>query len=200
MVGLRPVGCQLGGGEDGAEEEPGAKLAADQIGVLALPAEAGGLGERLLHDRGGVDEHLDADAGARRQAAGDRLEATFHDIVIVAVSGIGRDGAAILAAEQCQRILGRAVVHAQHDDRAHVRPQSPRVGAPIGRIGQPVHRAMLALGEEGGEAGRRLGDGVRRGDRHHVEAGGGGFPVDQRAEACRRGGSPGPCHQKSRSP
>ena len=33
-------------------------LAADEIGVLALPADAGRLRERLFHDRRGVDEDL----------------------------------------------------------------------------------------------------------------------------------------------
>ena len=65
MVGLGRVGGSSGVGEDRAEEEPGAEVAADEVGVLALPAEPGGLGERLLHHRRGVDEHLHV---ARRPA------------------------------------------------------------------------------------------------------------------------------------
>lgn len=45
MLGLRRVAGQVGGGEDRAEEEPVAQVARQQVGVLALPAEAGGLGE-----------------------------------------------------------------------------------------------------------------------------------------------------------
>ena len=69
MVDLRRViGREVGGGEDRAEKQPGAMLAADQIGVLALPAEAGGFCQRLFHHRRGVDEDLDVAAGARQQA------------------------------------------------------------------------------------------------------------------------------------
>ena len=71
MIGLRRVGRQLGAGEDRAEEQPGAELAADEIGVLALPAEAGRGGERLFHQRRGVDEDLHLAAGARLEAAGE---------------------------------------------------------------------------------------------------------------------------------
>ena len=41
MVGLGRVGRQLERGEDLAEEQPGAELARHQVGVLALPADAG---------------------------------------------------------------------------------------------------------------------------------------------------------------
>ena len=57
-VGLGRRRRQLRGREDRAEEEPVAELARDEHGVLALPAEPGGCGERLLHDRRRVDEHL----------------------------------------------------------------------------------------------------------------------------------------------
>ena len=65
MVRLRRVGRELRRREDRAEEEPRAEFAADEVGVLALPAEPGRLGERLLHHRRGVDEHLHV---ARRRA------------------------------------------------------------------------------------------------------------------------------------
>src|SRR5262249_38299555 len=48
VIDLRRVRRQIERGEDRAEEQPRPELARDQIGVLALPAEAGGGGERLL--------------------------------------------------------------------------------------------------------------------------------------------------------
>ena len=39
-------------------------LAADEVRMLALPADPGRLRQRLFHHRGGVDEHLQLAAGA----------------------------------------------------------------------------------------------------------------------------------------
>ena len=74
MVGLRRVRRQLDVGEDRAEKQPGAEVAADQISVLALPADAGGRGKRLLHQRRGIDEHLDR---RRRLRAAKRAASCF---------------------------------------------------------------------------------------------------------------------------
>src|SRR5207302_5602748 len=58
MIALGRVGRQLKGGEDGAEKQPRAILARDEIGVLALPAEASGLRQWLLHHGRGIDKNL----------------------------------------------------------------------------------------------------------------------------------------------
>ncbi len=55
---MRRVDRQLGAGEDRPQEQPGAELAADQHGVLALPAEARRFRQRLLHHRRRIDEHF----------------------------------------------------------------------------------------------------------------------------------------------
>ena len=52
------VRFQLKAGVDDAEEQPIAMLAAQEIGVLALPADSGGGGQRLFHHRRGIDEDL----------------------------------------------------------------------------------------------------------------------------------------------
>ena len=64
MVVFGRVGGKRGGGEDRAEEQPGAEIARDEVGVLALPAEPGRLRQRLLHHRRGIDENLDSLARA----------------------------------------------------------------------------------------------------------------------------------------
>ena len=69
------VGRQIERGENRAEEQPRAVLARDQIGVLALPAEAGRFGQRLFHHRRGVDEHFDVAAGVVDQPASERFSA-----------------------------------------------------------------------------------------------------------------------------
>ncbi len=84
MVGLRLVERQFERREDRAEKQPGAELARDQIGVLALPAEAGGFGERLLHHRRGVDEDLHLAAGLGREPLRDALQLALDQVVIVA--------------------------------------------------------------------------------------------------------------------
>src|SRR3546814_13243210 len=59
MVVLGSVRRQLQGGEHFAEEQPGTEGPADQVGVLARPADAGARRQGLLHHRRGVDAHLD---------------------------------------------------------------------------------------------------------------------------------------------
>ena len=95
VVGLALVRRQIERGEDRAEEQPGPKLSRHQVGVLALPAEAGLLRQRLLHDGGGVDEHLHIAARLRDQPARQRLQLRLDDLVIVGALRIDGDGAAL---------------------------------------------------------------------------------------------------------
>ena len=81
--GVRHVGRELERGVERAEEEPASVRAADEIGVLALPAETGGFGERLFHDRGGIDEHLELAAGKLDQPPGERLQRLLDEVMIV---------------------------------------------------------------------------------------------------------------------
>ena len=99
MVRFRRVRRQFRGGEDRAEEEPRAEVAADEVGVLALPAEAGLFRERLLHHRRGVDEDLDVGAGSRGEPGRDLLQPALDDVVIVAVARIDGDRGAVRAAK-----------------------------------------------------------------------------------------------------
>ena len=110
MIALGFVRRQVEVGEDRAEKQPRAEFAADEIGVLALPAEAGRRGERLLHHRRGVDEHLDLDrlgTGRGDEPGGERLQLAFDHLVIVAVAGVDGDRAAVLALQRRERIDAR---------------------------------------------------------------------------------------------
>ncbi len=96
MILLGRVGLDLGGGEDRADEQPRAELARDEIGVLALPAEPGARGERLLHHRRGIDEQLHLALRERLHARGERLELRLEHVVIVGALRVDRDRAARL--------------------------------------------------------------------------------------------------------
>ena len=104
MIAFGVVGRQIERGEDRAEKQPGAELARHQVGVLALPADAGGRGERLFHHRRGVDEDLDLAAGRVDQPAANRFEPRFDHVVIIVAAGIDRDAAARAVFQDRQRI------------------------------------------------------------------------------------------------
>src|SRR6516225_11384644 len=77
MVGLRTIRLESQAQINLPEEQPGAEIARHQIGVLALPAEPGALGERLFHDRRGVDDKLQPARPARLDPVRERLEAAL---------------------------------------------------------------------------------------------------------------------------
>ena len=196
MIGLGRVRRQVEGGEDGAEKQPRAEPARHQIGVLALPADAGRGGQRLFHHRGGVDEHLHVAARLRDEPARQVLEALLDDVVIVVALGIDRDRAAIAGGEDGHGIAFRTIIHAEHDDGPHLRPHQAGIAAAFRVRRHPPHVAVLAFVEEPGEPGARLrGDfGPRHRDGIEAEGGGGldqgGFEV---------GGAGCGAAQKSRS-
>ena len=63
MIAFGRVLWQVQRGKDGAQKEPAAQFARQKVGVLALPAKARRLRQRLFHDRGGIDKDLDFAAG-----------------------------------------------------------------------------------------------------------------------------------------
>ena len=79
-------------------------LAADQIGVLALPADARRLGQRLFHHRRGIDEHLQLAAGLRDQPSRERFQRLLDRLVIIAALGIDRDPPDLAVPGERQRI------------------------------------------------------------------------------------------------
>ena len=96
MIDLGGIGGKLEVDEDRAEKQPRAELAADEIGVLALPAEPRRGGERLLHHGRGVDEHFYVSARLARMSddeGGERFQPALDDVVIVAMARIDRDRA-----------------------------------------------------------------------------------------------------------
>src|SRR6185437_4977308 len=123
VIPVRRVRRQVEGEIDLAEKEPGAELARDEVGVLALPAEPGRFGERLFHDRRGVDENLELTRPARIDPARELLQALLDEVVIVAMARIDRDRAALALAKRSQRIVLGGVIEAEHDDAPRLGPQ-----------------------------------------------------------------------------
>ena len=74
MVDFRRVRLKIGRGEHRSEKQPGSEFPADEIGMLALPAETGRTRQRLFHDGRGIDENLYVLFRARREARGDLLQ------------------------------------------------------------------------------------------------------------------------------
>ena len=73
-------------------------------------------------------------------------------------------------ASERERIFIGPVIDAQHDDRAHARPQHARVHAPLGISREPVHVAMAAGIEEFAEMRAGLAEHAGIGDADAVEA------------------------------
>ena len=162
--------------------------------MLALPAEAGGLRQRFLHHRRGIDEDLDAGrfaggtAVGRRayQPAGEGFQPRLDDVVIVAPERIDRHRADLAVRRVPQRIERRGIAGAEQDDRAHRRPQRRGRTAPCLGVGHPQHVAVPPVVEPVAQARRRQRGCVGRGDAELREAEPCGFGGKARAEIGRR--------------
>ena len=116
------VRLQVEAGQNHAEEQPAAVLAADEIGVLALPAYPRRLRERLFHHRRRIDEHLQLRRRRRYDEAREGLQRLFDRLVIVAALRIDRNAAEVRARTKRQRVTRRRIAHPQRDRRFRVRP------------------------------------------------------------------------------
>jgi len=86
------------------------------------------------------------------QPAAELLQPRLDHLVVIVALGIDRDGAARASFQDRERIAARAVIDAEHDDRAHLRPHRARIAAAVGLGRHPIHVAMGAFGEEGSQA------------------------------------------------
>ena len=103
--------------------------------------------------------------------AGQRFELLLDHVVIIVALGIDRDRAAILVRQNCQRIVLRPVIQAQHDDALRLRPQCCGIGALIRRVLHPFHFAMMAGRQIGAQAVAVVAARPRASvDAHDVEA------------------------------
>ena len=126
-------------------------VARDQVGVLALPAEPRRLGQRLFHDRRGIDENLRFAAQPADDELRQMLQFSLDHIMIVAIPGVDGNVAAIAQRERRKRIVRRRVGHADNHDAARRRPKRLRMTALFRTVGEPGHLAMLSGIEKGRE-------------------------------------------------
>ena len=85
-----------------------------------------------------------------------------------------------------QRIAVRAVIDAEHDDRAHVRPQHAGIAAPVGVSRHPIHVAVGAGREEVAQPLGRARDRIRPRDADRVETLRAGRLDERRLQCGRR--------------
>ena len=88
MVLFGYIGLEREAQIDLAKKQPGAELPRHQIGVLPLPPKPGPLCQRLFHDRGGIDEHLQFARPALGDPASQRLEPLLDRVVVILAAGI----------------------------------------------------------------------------------------------------------------
>ena len=91
VVNFGGVHGQVQCGEHRADEKPVAQIAADQIGVLALPAQTRGLPQRLFWHWRGVYKYLHFAPALGNQPARQTFQTFFYRVVIIAILRIDRD-------------------------------------------------------------------------------------------------------------
>src|SRR5690606_1505595 len=179
----------FGGGQDGPQEQPVAVCAAEQVGVLALPAQARPLSQRLLHQGGGVDEDLDLLTQPRGDLTGQDLQPSLDDLVIVVAARIDGDVARRRLLKLWPGVFVRTVVHAQDDGRLGAVPHGGGVGAALQRRLHPAHVAVAARIDEIGQPFARAPRLSGRGEAAHAEAQLGGALSDEDAGIGRHEGA-----------
>ena len=81
--------------------------------MLALPAEAGALGERLFHHRRGIDEDLERRRSRLAdEPGGQHFQPALDEVVIIAIAGIDRDRRRRFFRKDGERVALGAVIHA----------------------------------------------------------------------------------------
>src|SRR5260221_5730144 len=118
--------------------------------MLALPADAGGLGQRLFHDWRRVDKDLDGAAVALAHPAAEHLELLLDDIVVVAVARIDGDVAFPRRHAGMLRGFQGAVIEAEDHDPARLGPECRGIGPAVGLVAKPTHIAVISSGKESG--------------------------------------------------
>jgi hypothetical protein len=101
---------------------------------------------------------------------GQFLQPPLDDVVIIAVSGIDGDRRCPGILQRSERIALAGVGHGKRDDAARTGPQLARSASARFRLRHPLHRCMMAVGEELPETPRRLGNGIGIGNGAGVEA------------------------------
>jgi hypothetical protein len=124
-------GCQRQVGEQLAEEEIRSRVAIQQQGVLAAPAQPAVPGQADLHYRGRVGEGSIVEVtGLFADAIGEFLQSCPQQLVVIAAQRIARDEGAAAVGQRVAGIRGAGpVIHARGDDAAGARHEQRGEGA-----------------------------------------------------------------------
>ena len=174
MIGFRRVGVQLCRGQHDAEEEPGAMGPGDEIGVLALPAEAGLFRQRLFHQGRGVDKDFHLLAGLARKFLGELFQPALHHVMIIAVAGIDGNIAGGAGFQVFERIALRPVIHGDDEGGFRLRPHIGGLFPALERCFHPAHGAVTAFFDKFLQPSRRRPGLIGAADADSVKAERGG--------------------------
>ena len=169
MIGFCCIRDQHRVSQHHAQEEPGAEFAADQVRMLALPAQTGLGRQRLFHQRRGIDEDFHLGARLRHEGAGKLLQPRFQQVVIVPPPRIDRDIAETAFGQHLHRVEARPVVQGDNDGRFRAGPHGRRRLSAFKRRRHPVHLAVTAFCHERLEPLTRRPGLVRTRDAHAVK-------------------------------
>ena len=150
MFGRRRVDRQRQVGIELAEEKPGASGAAEQVRVLANPAESGIASERFFQHRRRVDERAIAERpNLPGDAVGEPLQAAAQELVIVAPKRVARHVAQFGLLENVPGIAStrRVVVHPHRNDAHGAGQQLVRAAALDAMSGHVVHLSVAFGGQ-----------------------------------------------------
>jgi len=146
-----------------AQHEVTADGRVDDERVFTLPAKTCECRKFALVHRRGIDARAKLAAGVRdAKLVGQRVQATFDDIVVVATPRVAGDFAVSLKGF-IKRVVAGCVLIGDDDERSRVCENARGVDAGFDVVGHESHRAVLAGGEPSAQviAVRR---GLRGGD------------------------------------
>ena len=120
----------------------------NNVGVLALPAKTGALRQRLFHNRRGVDKYLDLAVKAGGDELCEVLQLPLDHVMVVAISGIHRNGAMAALGQNFQRIVRGGVY--KNRQRSHFGQLSTAFADHSARLpwtqASSFHRGNLPVG------------------------------------------------------
>src|SRR4051794_20613689 len=139
----RRIGLELKARQDNTQKQPAPMFAADEVGVLALPADARGLRERLLHHRGGVDEDLELAAAVFDEPSRQSFQRLLEGLVIVAALSIDGHAPELGPGRECHRVGRRGITHRERDRGLCLGPERERRYALVGPRLHPSHGSVV---------------------------------------------------------
>ena len=147
-----------------SQEKPIAKVTADDVTVLPLPANARTRCQVLLHDRCRINEYFHASTVLLTGPARQLFEPRFQDVMVIPSRlRINADSPPVMWLLLIERIGLRPVTHSDDDNRPRLWPKSLRVSPPVRMGFEPAHITLhSSIKKRRKPILRRLGGHCRR--------------------------------------